>query len=154
MTCAVLLSAITGCGGGNGFPDPTPVSGSVLLNGKPVEGATVTFLAKGEGSGRSASGSTDGQGKFQLTTFSTNDGAIPGEYSITITKSQPMGDLGEMDAENPGESYEQMMAAAQSGNMSAVVKNDLPKKYNSAATSGLNRSVVEGQENVFDFDLE
>ncbi len=38
--------------------------------------------------------------------------------------------------------------------MSAVEKNALPKKYSGASTSGLTRSVVDGQENTFDFELE
>ncbi|QEG38224.1 carboxypeptidase-like regulatory domain-containing protein [Roseimaritima ulvae] len=154
MSVAVLACAMVGCGGGSGFPDPAPVEGSVSYKGKPVEGATVTFLAAGDGAGRSASGTTDASGKFQLTTFSTNDGALPGEYNVTIAKSEPKADMGEVDAENPGESYEQMMAAASSGSMAAMEKNSLPEKYSDASQSGLKRSVVEGQENKFDFDLE
>jgi hypothetical protein len=60
----------------------------VTLDGKPLSWATITFNPIG-GAGRSASGLSDDDGNFQLTTLRTNDGAAPGEYKVTVTKEQP-----------------------------------------------------------------
>ena len=75
-----LILAATGCGG---TIKPVPVAGTVTLDGKPLADATVRFLPVGEGHG--AFGRTDENGNFKLTTFSTNDGALPGEYKITLS---------------------------------------------------------------------
>jgi hypothetical protein len=77
------------------------VEGVLTLDGKPFSGATVTF-APVEGSGRSASGLSEEDGSFRLTTFKPDDGALPGEYKITVSyieldKSAAHGDPTTMD---------------------------------------------------------
>ncbi len=62
----VLLSAAAAC---NSQHAPVPVSGTVTLDGKPVEGATVTFHLVGDDKdGRPATGQTDKTGTFRLKT--------------------------------------------------------------------------------------
>src|SRR5947208_10478634 len=83
--CPVLLSS-AGCGNrGLG-----KVEGVVTLDGAPLSGATVSFMPVGEG--RAASGLTDGNGYFQLTTFRTDDGALPGDYRVIVVldDTEPM----------------------------------------------------------------
>ncbi len=65
----VLLQALflLGCSGGSN--PPVPVTGKVLLNKKPVDGAVITFLSKS--GGRSASARTEADGSFKLTTVNT-----------------------------------------------------------------------------------
>lgn len=65
-------------------PLGVPVSGVVLLNGNPVEGADVAFSSR-EGS-TGAFGVTDAQGRFQLSALETREGIPPGEYQVKITK--------------------------------------------------------------------
>jgi hypothetical protein len=83
LTAAALLAAGAGCGSNTGT---VKVQGTVTLDGEPLEGASVTFQPDGK-EGRPASGVTDKNGTFQLGTFSTNDGALPGGYKVIITKS-------------------------------------------------------------------
>lgn len=133
-----------------------PVSGKVNYKGSPVEGAKVTFLSKSEGA-RSASGRTNAQGEFALTTFKTDDGAIPGEYAVTIMKLDAKPGSESIDAASGelGDNYSEMMAAAASGADSTEMgDNQLPERYGKAAESGLERTVAEGQRNEFEFDLE
>jgi hypothetical protein len=47
----------------------------------------VTFLP--EGGGRIASGLTDEDGDFELSSFGMNDGALPGNYKVTVAIIQP-----------------------------------------------------------------
>jgi len=82
-----LVLAAAGCGGKY---QPVPVSGRVTLNDKPVEGATVTFVAVGDArEGRPAHGVTDKDGLFRLSTLGTEDGALRWEYKVVIHKFVP-----------------------------------------------------------------
>lgn len=156
LLISVLALPLLGCGGDGSTP-PVPVSGKVLVGGKPVEGAVVTFLSQAKEGGRSASGKTDKDGAFKLTTAKTDDGAPPGEYTITIAKQEMKGGGNEpIDITTGGDisaAYGQAMGAAGSGNMSKVMKDLLPEKYGNAASSGLTRTVVKGEKNEFEFDL-
>lgn len=152
MMFACFAFGLSGCG--DGLPKPVPVGGKVTFSKKPVEGALVTFLSKG--GGRSASGRTDAEGNFKLTTINTDDGAPPGEYTITIAKQESKvagGNSVDVASGEYGAAYGQMMEAAASGTMDKVMKNNLPEKYANAADSGLIRTVVKGEENNFAFDL-
>ena len=81
----LLASVLTGCSSKN---KPVDVEGIVLLDNEPVPDATVLFIPEG-GTGQPAHGMTDENGKFQLSTFKENDGALPGAYKVTVTKSVP-----------------------------------------------------------------
>src|SRR5262249_36492736 len=59
---------------GAGCSDKVRVKGVVTLDGNPVQGATVTFIPDGR-SGQSATGITQEDGSFRLTTLKENDGA-------------------------------------------------------------------------------
>jgi hypothetical protein len=63
---------------------PVRVEGRVLLDGIPLGEATVTFIPRTP-DGRRAQGETGREGNFLLTTFQENDGALPGDYKITVT---------------------------------------------------------------------
>lgn len=65
----------------------SPVEGTVLLDGKPLAGATVQLVP--QSGGRDATGQTDAQGHFRISTFKPGDGAVPGTYKVVI--SPPIG---------------------------------------------------------------
>jgi hypothetical protein len=82
-----LMLAAAGCGGKY---KPVPVSGTVTLDGKPLEGAMVNFYSIGDAKeGRGAHGTTDKNGAFSLTTMKDGDGAIRGDYKVVINKFVP-----------------------------------------------------------------
>jgi hypothetical protein len=74
----VTAAACVGCGGG-----PVPVRGTVTLDGKPMAGATVTFLPE-DAAGRQATATTAEDGSFHLTTLAPRDGAMPGAYKVVV----------------------------------------------------------------------
>src|SRR5437762_14122698 len=86
---ALVLSA-PGCGSG---PRVVSAKRTVLYQGTPVAGATLTFSPKGEKTGPVINGVTDAEGHFSLKTYvgatSTGDGAMPGEYRVAISKFVP-----------------------------------------------------------------
>lgn len=97
MFLVVFLMGVAGCGRGK----VVKVEGVVTLDGKPFSGATVMFLPAG-GNGRAANGLSEEDGSFRLTTFKPDDGAVPGEYKITVSfteadKSAEHGDPETMD---------------------------------------------------------
>lgn len=80
----VLVGAAAGC---DARRLPVPVSGNVTLDGRPVEGATVTFHLLGDDKeGRPATGQTDKTGTFRLRS-GNEDGAQPGEYKVVVVKN-------------------------------------------------------------------
>jgi hypothetical protein len=131
---AVVGACIAGCGHQTG---PTagvktyPVTGTVTYQGKPLPEATVMFRST-DGQ-YTASGRTDLEGKYRLTTASPGDGAPAGEYRVAIIAIEaPPAD----EEEKPG----------------PPPKSLIPTKYNQPETSGLTAVVAE-KENVIDFNL-
>jgi hypothetical protein len=83
--CLIALAAL-GCGGAD---TPVAVQGLVKLDGAPLAGATVTFMSTQDAL-RPATGYTDQEGVFHLTSFRKDDGALPGDYRVLVTKIQPI----------------------------------------------------------------
>ena len=77
----LVLAVFSGCGPGG--PVIAPVSGVVTLDGKPVEGAAVGFVAVGDGP--VANGTTDAEGRYTLTCMNQS-GAVVGEYRVIVSK--------------------------------------------------------------------
>jgi hypothetical protein len=84
------LLAIGGCGTGK-IP-LYPVTGTVMVDGKPAEGAMV-ILCPTEGSDEfkreRPTGTTASDGKFLLTTFVRGDGAPAGKYVVLVMWNAP-----------------------------------------------------------------
>jgi hypothetical protein len=78
--------SLTGCGSKTLKPKETfPAQGRIVLGGEPVRFAIVRLTPKSD-SGQPADGNTDEHGVFHLRTYSNGDpdGAVPGEYRVTI----------------------------------------------------------------------
>jgi hypothetical protein len=146
-----------GCSQGDDRPATYQVTGTVTWNNGPVAGANVSFAPAVQGEGRAAVGETDSSGKYTLSTFGGDDGAVPGAYNVTITKFEGGAEAGGSDDSggSEDEAYDAAYDAA-GGKMEAEApqaKNLLPAKYADAKTSGLTKT-VEAKDNVFDFVLE
>lgn len=99
------------------------IRGQVTYNGAPLSHGTVLYLPKAQG-GRQARGEIE-DGKFQLTTLRSGDGAQQGEYDIVIIALEA----------HPGEpttreEIEQAGGLIQRGFA-------IPERYTKAETSGL-----------------
>lgn len=158
ILCLFLISQFSlGCGGQDG-PLIAPVKGVVTANGKPVEGAIVNFTVKDYS--RLSTGVTNDKGEYQLTTMNTNDGAVVGENQVAIRQAQKESagmDLA-MDpatmqqgkADLKGTPSKPVDLKKRQQNSYGVV----PPKYGDPGNSGLKRSVVVGEKNIFNFDLK
>lgn len=65
-----------------------PVSGTVEYQGKPLTTGTVAFHHD-DGVSPLAKGEIQADGKFTLGTYSPDDGAVPGKYTVTVTSMLP-----------------------------------------------------------------
>jgi hypothetical protein len=63
-------------------PWPSPVSGAVSYNGQPVGTGQIVFVPRNPAGQQATSPIIDG--RYSLTTFAPNDGAISGSYDIVI----------------------------------------------------------------------
>jgi 5-hydroxyisourate hydrolase-like protein (transthyretin family) len=78
---------LTSCSG-NPYGDhpPHPVSGTLLVNGKPADGAEIVLIHLGDwGRYVVPKATTDEEGRFTLSTYGMEDGAPVGEYEVEIT---------------------------------------------------------------------
>ncbi len=144
-TLAVLLVALLGCG--ESGPAMGTVSGRVTFEGEPVPVGTVRFWPQ---SGRPATGDLDEQGRFELTTFESGDGALVGSHTVTIDAHVVEGAAPKMD------SLEQEMEVFSDPSTPRVraqrIRWLVPERYSTPKGSQLTATVEPG-ENQIDFPL-
>lgn len=140
----ILLAFFCGCGGSE-YPSTTSVSGVVTYQGQPVADATVV-LAPQSADGKAASGVTDASGAFSVSAFADGEGAVAGEYKVSVSKTTVIGAL------SPEE--EQKILDAGKEVPQPKYKEELPPKYKNPATSGLTVSVPASGAVTLDLDLK
>jgi hypothetical protein len=87
VSLCLALALLAGCGQRTLPVEKTyPAEGKVMINGEPAKFVIVNFEPVERGKGAPANGSTDANGHFVLRTYSNDepDGAVPGEYKITL----------------------------------------------------------------------
>lgn len=124
LPASLLAAVVAGCGGG---PDVASVTGTVNLDGKPLEGAMVVFTPVA--GGRSSGGRTDATGHYELIFSEDREGALPGEHLVRVSTFQK----GDPDSGKQG------------------VPEKVPPKYNSRSEL---KKTVKDEANVIDIDLE
>ncbi|HWL10044.1 MAG TPA: carboxypeptidase-like regulatory domain-containing protein [Planctomicrobium sp.] len=142
----LLIGFSSGCfWGGNGEdqwtrqrPPVYPTKGIVTLDGQPLEKAVVIFRSQEKGV--AATGVTDANGTFKLTSYKADDGAVADHFLVAVSKHE---------APEPPSGYN-------SDTMPPLPPAKLvtPAKYAEFSTSGLEATVVEKGENTFEFRLE
>lgn len=165
----VLLAVLTFVGCGDSNPTTYKVTGVVTLDGKIVDGAMVTFTPSGGQDSKPAVGTSGADGKYNLTTFTGGDGALPGAYKVTVSKIQyapgenpyapkESSSTPERDPSKPmtQEERDESLKSAYKGTpkpgsvKAGTPKNELPDKYNQG---GLNYEVTKQAGQVFDLTL-
>ncbi len=126
----LILVCFIGCfGSGEPLPELAKVTGTVTLDGKPLEGAIVSFTpleVAEKGRGKSSSGGTDAEGKFQLMYNTDTPGAIIGEHRVLVNKLD--------------------------GNMEDAGPEMIPARYN--INSEITKTVTKSDPNEFTIDLK
>jgi hypothetical protein len=135
LPLAGLLVALAAAGCGKAKPATAPVTGRVLLDGKPVAGAAVMFEPV-EG-GVPARGGTGADGGFTLSTFGRDDGALVGRHRVSVSKFV-----------TEGVAANELGLEAAPGPPGLQPKAALPARYAAPKTSGLEATVEPGGTKV------
>lgn len=132
FACAivVLTLLVAGCS----KSDMVAVTGTVTLNGQPADSVEVMFNP--QGSGRMATSHTDASGRFSLSTAAPGDGALPGDYAVTLTEYYPPG---------------KPPAMPKGG---GLLPSRFPPQYQNPTQSPLKAKVERGGKNEFAFDVK
>lgn len=126
----LLSSSLAILAAGCGQTSTLQVTGTVTYNGQPADKAEVHFTPA---EGRPASGVTDAQGRFQLSTFSPDDGAMPGDHKVTVVQYYPPGEPPPM---TPG-----------------PLPSRFPIKYSDPTQTPFSAKVERGAKNDFTFEM-
>lgn len=133
-----LILPASGCGG----PDkPVKVKGKLTLDDQPVAGALVTFLKQGP-KGHDAHGQTQADGSFELTTFTANDGALPGDYKVVVEYHEPVAHKGTYRDQR------EAMQAVQKEKSKTPPRYAIPAKYSDPSQTPLRQKVPPDGEAI------
>ena len=141
------LLAFAGCGGPGGEFPTSPVTVTVMYNGIPLDGATVTFLTEDVGKPVSAVGRTDDSGVTKMKTYGQADGAVRGKHRVTILKSdaaESQADVADVESDE----YDPSIASRPAERPKSLI----PPKYGTP-NSGLSVTVGDAPVEVT-FELE
>ena len=148
-TClAIGLGAVAAGGGCAGRtedkwtrarPATYAAGGTVLVDGRPMEGVKVQFERSSAGDGPScvAFGYTDSRGRFRLRTFRDGDGAVAGDHVVLIERI----------------TFEPLSEPTNAEVTPTREVSHLPDRYRSPRTSRLTATVVPGGRNEFSFAI-
>lgn len=142
-----ILTATLGCGAK--YPDTAVVRGTVTVGNRPLESGRIIFFPQ---RGNQATGEIV-DGNYELRTFAPGDGAVPGNYRVTISAVQILRGKPREVSAPPGASQEQirslMMEAA-----SEQLRWHAPQRYSVLSQTTLVAEVVADKENRIDFALD
>jgi hypothetical protein len=133
-----LLLAV-GCSN-SGKQPLAPLTGTVTYQGKPVVGASMTFIPDNKAF-RPAIALTDKEGRYRMETYEPGDGAGVGKGVISIS------------LRGPAKSIPAGVGDAVLEQLSDVGDPLIPIKYFKPETSGLEFEVKPNTRNVFDITL-
>ena len=117
--CSVVFVLLLLLGCGDGRPKRVPVAGQVLIDGKPLTTGSIQFAS---GAGRASQGTLDQDGRFRLSCYEENDGALLGTHKVAIASAKEL---------SPFE-----------------VRWFAPKKYADFRTSGILQEITGSTDNL------
>ncbi len=143
----VLIYSVIGCGGGSNGVKSVDVSGTVSLDGEPLEGVDVYFSSGKVG----GYGTTDAEGKYRLV-----NGAAVGENKVHLKKFDTSNAAG-IDMSIPGmdEGQAAAMMEAQSKTKEGKAKklSLIPPEFSDPKTTKLTIEVPDSGTKSADFRI-
>ncbi|BBO30822.1 hypothetical protein PLANPX_0434 [Lacipirellula parvula] len=121
LLLAILACCLLGCG--DGRPTRVPISGKITVDGQPLKFGVIVFKPA---TGRASSGRLDADGRYVLSTYDRGDGAIAGDYTVTISGNEQLSETSH--------------------------RWHAPKKYSDPTASGLT-ATVESPRDDLNFEL-
>lgn len=132
----LLVVFLLGCGGQDEWSSKRPkvysAGGVVKLDGQPLEGAVVVYHSQSHQI--AAQGTSDAEGRFELTTFDDQDGAADGPHKVVVTKRV----------------YEQVKTkydSPEEASVASIPKDVLPLKYAAPTTTDIEVTINADGDN-------
>jgi hypothetical protein len=134
------------------MPKTVTASGTITLDGAPLDGASITLLNE---NGVTAIAKSDSSGRFSLRTVVGSDmvdGAVPGLHQVGVAKTVTEGGGAEM---KPGES-ERDMVNRMAGSMVSAAKQKfiVPQQFGSPQSSNLSLDVPTAGSDKLTLDIK
>lgn len=131
----LVLVVVTSCSRGPTFAE---VSGTIRLNGKPMDKAMVEFVPDTEkgATGPNSVGYTDERGQYTLTSYTKAPGAVVGNHRVLIR-----------DVKGYPTTKEGMLAGTITG------KRRISDRYGDVAQTPLHKEVKGGAPQTIDLDV-
>jgi len=134
--CLLALAALaTIAGGCKRNPRVVPVSGVVYYNDNPLPYGTIMFQPD---KGQPASGEIQPDGTFKLSSYGPDDGAVPGQHSVSVSCYAGQRPAPEK-AEQQGD-----------GSLGKLL---IPLRYTRLASSGLMAEIKDEPNQTIEFRL-
>jgi hypothetical protein len=89
MAMSALLAIVAGSIGCDTHPARVPVSGTVTIDGTPLKRGNIKFVPE---VGRPSVGKIGEDGRFTLTCYDGNDGALLGKHRVQIASNRIISD--------------------------------------------------------------
>lgn len=121
------------------LPETVLAAGYLTLDGEAVEGATIVGSPVAGGHKHACNALTDSSGYFELRAFPSKEGAVPGSYQVSVSKTVEVNrDLGAVDL---GEDAAHATEDPTTAGLTWV--NVLPQRYTNPLESGLTAQIPE-----------
>jgi hypothetical protein len=120
----VGVACLTGCS--DGRPTTFPAGGRVVFpDGSPLRGGNIEFAPKAGTGKTSARAMIEDDGTFRLSTFANGDGALAGDYRVSLIPARRRGEPGDKAARSLSGKYQD----ANSSDLEATVSPDSPNEF-------------------------
>jgi hypothetical protein len=145
----MALAIVAGCGSEEDKISLVPVKGTITMNGKPLEGATVSFVPDAGNKFNTPGVDTTGPEGNYMIRFKSRSGLSPGKYTVVVEQSVNPTFAGEMS--EPMKNDPMMLQIAADAASQAGAK----KKTAPAITKKEFEAQVASEKNdPFDFDVK
>jgi hypothetical protein len=114
---SLCICVFSGCG--DGRPARVPIAGQVLIDGKPLTQGQIKFVSS---EGRPSIGRIGENGRFQLSCYEENDGALVGKHQVAVISTHAISEM--------------------------QTRWYTPKKYADHRTSGLTQEITGPNDNL------
>jgi len=143
----LTLLVLAGCGTEEDRIDLVPVSGTITQNGKPMAGATVSFIPDAANPVSTPGvDSTGPEGNYKIM-FKHRSGLAPGKYRVVVEPG--------LEAPGGGKVPEEFADDPYMAQMSLGVIPGEKKQGEAAGTKNeFEAEVTDGEDNVFEFDVK
>ncbi len=156
VSLCLAVVAVTGCGKDAAYKKTT---GTVTLEGQPLEGATIMFYPTAS-DGEAGAGRSDSAGKYEVTSSGASNGGTglkPGDYKVTIVKYEEVVDEDQAAYDRGEITYDELQNRKSKGGpnkKSKAPKLLSPVEYSNTNATTLTATVTaDPKANVFDFAL-